>query len=115
MSEMVKRRVSEMDGAQLDYAVLTARGYKHASGPWHVCGEGCVSAELYHPSTDWMQGGPLIESEKIWLAAPLNSARREWSASLDCSVDHSLGPTPLIAAMRAFVASKLGDEVEVPE
>lgn len=25
------------------------------------------------------------------------------------------GPTPLIAAMRCYVASKLGDEVEVPE
>lgn len=25
------------------------------------------------------------------------------------------GPTPLIAAMRCFVASKLGDEVEIPE
>ena len=24
------------------------------------------------------------------------------------------GPTPLIAAMRCYVASKLGDEVEVP-
>lgn len=25
------------------------------------------------------------------------------------------GPTPLIAAMRCYVASKLGDEVEIPE
>jgi hypothetical protein len=25
------------------------------------------------------------------------------------------GPTPLIAAMRCYVASKLGDEVDVPE
>jgi hypothetical protein len=25
------------------------------------------------------------------------------------------GPTPLIAAMRCYVASKLGDEVEVPD
>lgn len=27
----------------------------------------------------------------------------------------SYGPTPLIAAMRCYVASKLGDEVEIPE
>jgi hypothetical protein len=26
-----------------------------------------------------------------------------------------LGPTPLIAAMRCYVASKLGDEVDIPE
>ena len=25
------------------------------------------------------------------------------------------GPTPLIAAMRSYVACKLGDEVEIPE
>ena len=24
------------------------------------------------------------------------------------------GPTPLIAAMRCYVASKLGDEIEIP-
>ena len=27
---------------------------------------------------------------------------------------YGYGPTPLIAAMRCYVASKLGDEVEVP-
>lgn len=26
-----------------------------------------------------------------------------------------IGPTPLIAAMRCFVASRLGDEIEIPE
>ncbi len=26
-----------------------------------------------------------------------------------------MGPTPLIAAMRCYVASKLGDEVDIPE
>jgi hypothetical protein len=25
------------------------------------------------------------------------------------------GPTPLIAAMRCYVASKLGDEIDIPE
>jgi hypothetical protein len=25
------------------------------------------------------------------------------------------GPTPLVAAMRCYVASKMGDEVDVPE
>jgi len=28
---------------------------------------------------------------------------------------HGKGPTPLIAAMRCYVASKLGDEVEIPQ
>jgi hypothetical protein len=29
-------------------------------------------------------------------------------------ISESEGPTPLIAAMRCYVASKLGDEVEIP-
>jgi hypothetical protein len=32
--------------------------------------------------------------------------------SIDCV---AFGPTPLIAAMRCYVISKLGDEVEVPD
>jgi hypothetical protein len=31
------------------------------------------------------------------------------------SIAHEYGPTPLIAAMRCYVASRLGDEVDVPE
>lgn len=31
-----------------------------------------------------------------------------------CGDGYASGPTPLIAAMRAFVADKLGDEVELP-
>jgi hypothetical protein len=33
----------------------------------------------------------------------------------DTANDFAQGPTPLIAAMRCYVASQLGDEVEVPE
>lgn len=33
----------------------------------------------------------------------------------DPGIPEGYGPTPLIAAMRCFVASKLGDEVEVPD
>jgi hypothetical protein len=38
----------------------------------------------------------------------MTNATRTESYTLD-------GPTPLIAAMRCYVASKLGDEVELPE
>ena len=74
----------------------------------------CEDGVNYHYSTDWELGGPIIEREGINLRA-LSGALWEaetWSAEggqylLD-------GPTPLIAAMRCYVASKLGDEVEVP-
>lgn len=66
-------------------------------------------------STFWGMGGPIIEREKIdvmWCGI-------EWCAyCMTPDGERQLetsGPTPLIAAMRAYVASKLGDEIEVPE
>ena len=70
-------------------------------------------------STDWAQGGPIIERE--WLDVTPWPNESEESKRWDC-VQHDcnppyqqFGPTPLIAAMRCYVASKLGEEVDVPE
>jgi hypothetical protein len=66
----------------------------------------------YYPSTDWAQGGPIIERERItieWTGDP-----DSWCACIMADQE-VYGPTPLIAAMRVYVASKLGDEVEIPE
>ena len=100
----IKLKTSELTGAALDWAVAR-------------CEVGDAINEIDDPhfySTDWAQGGPIIEREGINLRA-LSGALWEaetWSAEggqylLD-------GPTPLIAAMRCYVASVLGDEVEVP-
>ena len=63
----------------------------------------------YNPSGDWMQGGPIIGRERI----NLWNEGYEWEASL--YGNHIVwGETPLVAAMRCYVASKLGDEVEIP-
>ena len=65
----------------------------------------------YKPSESWAQGGPIIEKEQISIVSALN----EWQA---CSINSSrfrYGPTPLVTAMRCLVASKLGDEVEIPD
>jgi len=69
---------------------------------------------FYSPSTDWAQGGPIIKREKI---GTLREARNVWSASTkwDDPAKVFYGKTKLIAAMRCYVASKLGDEVEIPE
>ena len=69
-------------------------------------------ADEYCPSTNWPQGGPIIEREGIQLH--VNEARTEWLASCWGYPRQQYGPTPLIAAMRCFVASKLGGEVDVP-
>jgi hypothetical protein len=71
---------------------------------------------IWAPSTNWLHGGPIIEREGI----DLNYSNYEgtsgevWDAA--CVAGKIFGgPTPLIAAMRCYVASRLGDEVEVPE
>ena len=75
---------------------------------------------FWSPSTDWSQGGPIIEREEIGIRrnAPCSKGC-EWQGSPSITAKGAggkwgYGPTPLIAAMRCFVASKLGDEVEVP-
>jgi len=65
----------------------------------------------YNPSGDWMQGGPIIEREKVELFI----RDEKWFAySSNSTPEDFYGETPLIAAMRCYVASKLGDEVEIP-
>ena len=66
----------------------------------------------YTPSGDWMQGGPIIEREKLDVFCSGNV----WDASTGDRHPNVIksGTTPLVAAMRCYVASKLGDEVEIP-
>lgn len=88
-------------------------GSRSRAGHWEV-------VETYSPSTDWSQGGPIIERERIQLNNGTPPGREfMWHATVHGWHRHvhaqMSGPTPLIAAMRCFVASKLGDEVDVPE
>ena len=73
----------------------------------------------YSPSTDWALGGPIIEREGTFrIIAPRYKGASDYVARLPKDVNdwfEGYGPTPLVAAMRAYVASKLGDEVEIPE
>lgn len=79
------------------------------------------------PSTNWVYGGPIIERELIQLKPRFLSAGYEhpngsweWRACLlgSTNLDDNFeqdGPTPLIAAMRCYVASKLGKYIYIPE
>jgi hypothetical protein len=70
-------------------------------------------------STDWSQGGPIIEREKITISQGRDLIASIWHEGCPILSDwykfKQHGPTPLVAAMRCFVASKLGDEIEIPE
>jgi hypothetical protein len=72
-------------------------------------------SEYYHPSTDWAQGGLIIERESIQLTP--DEYTQTWSAytTNEGNPYECVGTTPLIAAMRCYVASKLGDEIEIPK
>ena len=108
-------KTSELVGTALDWAVAKCEepvgGYKAwvqadlDKGILHGC----------HYSTDWEWCGPIIEREKINL---ITTAGYPWRATVYMGggvwIDQH-GPTPLIAAMRCYVASKLGEMVEVPE
>jgi hypothetical protein len=89
---------SELEGAALDWAVGKAGG-------WH---------RDYPYSTDWVFGGPIIERERINTLDHGSSWNCFYSRGPRVGQRWS-GPTPLIAAMRCFVSSKLGDTVEVPD
>ena len=73
-------------------------------------------------STDWSQGGPIIGQEWITIHAPSSKGLKFcakdgsplWRANNPDGASGN-GPSPLIAAMRCYVASKLGDEVDIPE
>lgn len=116
-------KTSELTGQTLN---ITVHNLLHPEEPIK---EGC-SAPPY--AYDWSFGGPIIDSEKIatsydsdWVYDPAtvdpddepdNGDR--WYAEMRESSHgfvSAYGPTLLVAAMRCFVASQLGDEVEVPD
>ena len=71
----------------------------------------------FTPATNWSQGGPIIEREGIDTIHERNidgDVVQIWAVLDSEQVPEYFGPTPLIAAMRCYVASRLGDEVEVP-
>lgn len=108
-------KVSELEGPLLDYWVIKA---EHPTSEISFS-EWTGKSILY--SVAWQWGGPIIDRARIevvpwnepphitedWRARTFGSpvdgmhASREWK-----------GSTALIAAMRAYVASKFGDEVE---
>ena len=99
-------KTSELIDKTLDEAVGRCE-WNREEGDWR----GTYRAAY---STDWNQGGPIIEREKIgvFMLDGVWSARCQYKGAI---VVYAEGPTPLIAAMRCYVASKLGDEVDVPE
>lgn len=122
----MKVRVSEAVGKPLDWAVARCVGIEWEQGDLDAGEYG----PGFKPSTVWADGGPIIERECVTVRPVFIAERLEggsdhyrpdgWAAHITpkaywVTPRPFAGPTPLIAAMRCFVASKLGDEVDVPE
>jgi hypothetical protein len=125
-------KTSELTGVALDWAVAKSAGVGvHMSrGGWVVFdsdshaefsnGYNDSKMQMFKPSTNWAQGGVIIERERIsieYMAGAGDGGLDVWVATRveNPAFAEEQGDTPLIASMRAYVASKLGDEVEIPD
>jgi len=137
--DLVENKTSELIGPALDWAVAVAIGWKEP-----IFGVGLIRYfeedrylmmetpdpnesddvtkphhfnhyEQWSPRRIWSQGGPLIEQYQIDTVFDPNGKAvvmgRLW---VNQRMHTAFGPTPLIAAMRCLVATKLGDTVQVP-
>lgn len=120
----MKVKTSDLIGPALDWAVETAEGR-----PWPDNASKFLGEQYRRPSTDWAFGGPIIEREGVHLFVNRVVGTSESGAEVDerdgwtayrtgrywQTQPTYFGPTPLIAAMRCYVAMKLGDVAEVPD
>ena len=129
-------KTSELTGAALDWAVAIAQGFKPEQlyiEKWSNSiytrtfdDDGNPTGYMTGPdrlySRKWEAGGPIIEREKIGVQPDGHDGEygwvaRKWHAKNHMKADRpcTYGPTPLIAAMRCYCCSTLGDTVDIPE
>lgn len=119
-------KVSEATGPALDWLVAKCEGLnpnsdpearrQYVGYPGFAEGNGFGYA-IKNYSTDWAQGGSIIEREIDALyRTRLSTTEVVYEAmAIGDSECMGYGHTPLTAAMRCYVASKLGETAEVPE
>ena len=125
----MKVKTSELSGRALGWAVASCFGHEcdEDNNPIWFDEDGYM--EDYEPWRDWAQGGPLIEREGICIskryapvflpegAAPVIECVAQYFIPPHSALEvhRSYGPTPLVAAMRCFLAAQVGDTIEVPD
>lgn len=125
----MKIKTQDLTGPALDWAVAKCdaliglnQGFTVIDGAPHVIGRSGAKGGLSRAgySHQWHEGGPIIERERIQLRDH-KDIDGHWTAMTHV-IDGGMvlrsifedGPTPLVAAMRAYVASKMGDDIDVP-
>ena len=108
-------KTTELTGVALDWAVATAEmvAFEFDCGALVING-----SDYYCPSEDWALGGAIIERERLSVTPRDGYWEAYYHDNLfqdDGSDYFQKGETPLIAAMRCYVISKLGNEIDIPE
>lgn len=113
-------KTSDLVGPALDWAVAKCEGVNAEAfclyyEPTEVSDYDSHNYPEFHYSTIWAQGGPIIERERISIIKQDPPADNWWAFNEQQRPGDAFGPTLLVAAMRCYVASKLGDNVNIPK
>ncbi len=126
---MARVNVSTLEGSALDWAVAKCQNLPIRHDPmgfgtgseagfwvWDDAPKGQTTkiGRGYNPSSSWHLAGPILEENDISLMSPSTTSRL-CSASLPGGEYKQNGNTLLIASMRAYVQSVVGDEIDLPE
>ena len=132
MSEFVEANTAELVGPSLDWAVAMAEFWEADRprdgqirkgdvymlvGPFRLIGLGADM--FYSPSTNWAQGGPLLDKYDVALNGGVAESERViYATCRDVAKEQpyatAIGDTRLTAACRSIVSAKLGKVVYVP-
>lgn len=125
----MKIKTAELTGAALDWAVAKCLGIRVYIGRYEhtMTGPCLLDADLVDMNTDgpqelkfsrdWAQGGPIIEREEITIDyRDSETQARKWCDSRQNFIEARASKRQgLIAAMRCFCCSKLGEEIDIPK
>ena len=138
-------RTADLTGAVLDWAVAVAEGKDYSAckdwgnagvndlGRCSIAHRNWNGAKYFEPSKNWGHGGPIIDRENIGISPPTSRVHRNggyspgwgpsgywsattWHAGVNGKRSIMLHESSaLIAAMRCYVESKLGESIDVPQ
>lgn len=115
---IIEVKTADLIGSALDWAVAKADGLplseEACQDDFILIGTGCGDLERFSPSTDWSQGGPLIEKYRMHFLKAADGYAAYYLPDSVRPAFYRNGGTHLIAACRAIVAAKLGDVVQIP-
>jgi hypothetical protein len=103
----MKIKTNEASGVVLDWMVAKCEGIQDSEFVR-------THMDAWPYSTDWSQGGPIIEREGITVSKTSHGFWEAYKRPASATENYQADSDALIAGMRCYVASKLGEEVEIP-